>query len=54
MAETVLRIIAALLELQLETLRKATPEQVQALLDRHEARLARYERIRDKFLPDAD
>jgi hypothetical protein len=54
LAEAILRIIAALLEAHVEVLRKATPEQVQAIITRHEERLARYERLRDKFLPDTE
>jgi hypothetical protein len=50
-AAIVLRIIAALLEMQVELLQKATPEQVQALIDRHEERLARFEAILRKVMP---
>lgn len=37
--QTILSIIDSLLKLQVVVLEKATPEQVQALLQRHEARL---------------
>jgi hypothetical protein len=49
--EVILRIIAALLECQVEILQKATPEQVQNLIERHEDRLARFEALLKKALP---
>lgn len=50
-AQVVLRIIAALLECQVQVLEKATPEQVQGFIDRHEERLARFEAILKKVMP---
>jgi hypothetical protein len=50
-ANVVLRIIAALLECQAELLKKATPEQVQGFIDRHEERLTRFEELLKKALP---
>lgn len=52
-AQVVLRCIAALLECQVQLLQKATPEQVQGLIDRHEERLAKFEAILKKVMPDA-
>lgn len=51
-AEVVLRIIEHLLEMQVIILQKASTEQVQAWIDRLEKRIARFERILDKVLPD--
>lgn len=51
-ADLVLRIIAALLESQAELLKKATPEQVQALIDRYEARIAGFEKLLHRVMPD--
>lgn len=45
----VLRILAAELECLAEILKKATPEQVQALVERHEARIAKFEAVLDKL-----
>lgn len=50
-ANVVLRIIAALLEAQVQLLEKATPEQVQALIDRFETRMQRFEALLHKVLP---
>jgi hypothetical protein len=50
-ATIVLRIIAAMLEMQVELLQKATPEQVQGIIARHEERLARFEAILNKVMP---
>lgn len=50
--QVILRIIAALLECQVQLLQKATPEQVQGFIDRHEERLARFEALLEKVKGD--
>lgn len=45
----VLRVIAAATECLAELLKKATPDQVQGILERHEKRMDRYEKLLDKL-----
>jgi hypothetical protein len=49
--DLVLRIIAASLELTVEATKKATPEQVQAIIERHNQRMDFYERLLNKLNP---
>jgi hypothetical protein len=51
-AQVILRIIAALLECQAQVLAKATPEQVQGLIERHEERLGWFEKLLRKEVND--
>lgn len=51
--DLVLRIIVLLLELMVETTKKATPEQVQAILDRHERRMDFFEGLLKKAVDGA-
>lgn len=45
----ILRALVATLEIEAGIVQKATPEQVQAFLDRHEARVAKFEAALDKL-----
>lgn len=48
-ASLLLRALVAALEIEAEVLKKATPEQVQALLERHEARVEKFRAALDRL-----
>ena len=50
-AEVILRFLTAIMEAHVEELRHAKPEQIQAILDRRERDLTRWDQLIDKVWP---